>query len=329
VHAHAPAVGDVLGRYLLEHPHGTAMRAPAWTLRCALREQEEVFGVAVGWFGLDDYVAAAGGLARRKKRVREAIEEIGLLQGQRGCSGRSPASPARVELGAAQLDRARALGVLLELEDGHRTARFITGRDALKGLMEEAAPALLAALKQAKAGRKAEQAERRRLEREAKREPAREETPLEALEREHRAALRGFADRARPANLALGDALLTKAAVAEPTDLDVARVSALCGGPHRTNYADRLTMRISRARPRGNGDKARGRTWRGQSRQRSRLWRQGGRPCPRPTHLSRAIKGQPTDRSRADALRVPADAAKQGRQPDQRWHAMSDERRAS
>jgi hypothetical protein len=48
--------------------------------------------------------------------------------------------------------------------------------------------------------------------------------PLETLEREHRGALRGFAEQARPANLALGDALLKHGALADPADLDVARV---------------------------------------------------------------------------------------------------------
>jgi hypothetical protein len=48
-------------------------------------------------------------------------------------------------------------------------------------------------------------------------------------------------------------------------------------------------------------------------------WRQGGRGRSRPTHLSRDQSGA-ADGSRADRLRVPADAEKQGRQPGQRWH---------
>ena len=46
--------------------------------------------------------------------------------------------------------------------------------------------------------------------------------------------------------------------------------------------------------------------------------------CSRPTHLSRNQSGA-ADRSRADRLRVPADAEKQGRQPDQRWHLAPDD----
>ena len=46
--------------------------------------------------------------------------------------------------------------------------------------------------------------------------------------------------------------------------------------------------------------------------------------CSRPTHLSRNQSGA-ADRSRADRLRVLADAEKQGRQPDQRWHPAPDD----
>lgn len=224
VHGQAPGVALVLGRYLLAHAEGTAMRDPGWTLRCALREQDEVFCVSLGGFGLEDYVAAAGGLTRTKKDVREAIEETGALQGHRGWGARTPGALARVEFAEAQVDQARALGVLLELDDERRTARFVTDREALKALMEDAAPAFRDALRERAATAKAERAEQRKGERAAARAEPGGESPLDALEREHRATLRDLAAQARPANLALGDALRHDAAVADPADLDVARV---------------------------------------------------------------------------------------------------------
>ena len=234
VHAQSPAVAHVLGRYLLEHAQGTAMREAGWTLQSALREQTEVFAVRLGAFGLDDYVSAAGGLQRTKKAVREAIDAVGTLQGHRGWRGRSPGSLARVEFGEAQVDSARALGVLLELEDGR--ARFVTDREALKALMEDAAPAYRTELERRAEAAREEKAERRKAERAVRDE--RPECELDVLEREHRATLRGLAEQARPANLALGDALLTGAAVADPDSLDVARVF-VCGllGP-RSRFRD-------------------------------------------------------------------------------------------
>ena len=92
IHARFPRIGALLGRYLLERANGSAMHDPTWTLSNALRAQDQVFAVRLGGFGLEDYVEAAGGPSRTKKAVREAIEEIAALQGQRGYGQRSAAS---------------------------------------------------------------------------------------------------------------------------------------------------------------------------------------------------------------------------------------------
>ena len=47
--------------------------------------------------------------------------------------------------------------------------------------------------------------------------------------------------------------------------------------------------------------------------------------CVRGQHTSRGIKAGPRIGPRADRLRVPADAEKQGRQPDQRWYPEPDD----
>jgi hypothetical protein len=49
-------------------------------------------------------------------------------------------------------------------------------------------------------------------------------------------------DQAHGANLDLGHALIHNLTSVDPTDINVARFFALCGCPHRTNYADLVTM---------------------------------------------------------------------------------------
>ena len=53
------------------------------------------------------------------------------------------------------------------------------------------------------------------------------------------------------AGKAPADPVTTNLATVDPTDITVARFFVLCGRRHKTNYADRLTMRISRCRTRG------------------------------------------------------------------------------
>jgi len=74
--------------------------------------------------------------------------------------------------------------------------------------------------------------------------------PLTTAKRERDAQLRELTDQAHGANLDLGVALMHGLAAVDPTDIDVARFFVLCRRPHRTNYADRLTMRIRGWSPR-------------------------------------------------------------------------------
>jgi ParB/RepB/Spo0J family partition protein len=185
----------------------------------------ELFMTNVGSFGLRDYTEVAGGAGKTKKPVREAIDEVGAIQGHRGYGEQTPGTWARVEFADEHIDQARAFGVLLETDRG----AYITERVVLKQLMEDAAKAYLPALKQLREQEKATRAEAKKAERKAKAEAP--PSPLDAIEADHRAKLRDFAVRGRAANLALGDALLHKAAVVDPADLDVAKllVSGLLG----------------------------------------------------------------------------------------------------
>jgi ParB/RepB/Spo0J family partition protein len=197
----------------------------AWQFRNAQQwahetgvEGSELFMVNVGSFGLRDYIEAAGGVAKTKKHVREAIDEIGSIEGHRGYGQQTPGTWARVEFAEDHVDQARALGVLLETDRG----AYITDRAVLKQLMEDAAKAYLPVLRQLKAQEKATHAEAKKAEKRAKADAP--TNPLDAIEAQHKAKQREFAVQGRAANLALGDALLQRAAVVDPADLDVAKL---------------------------------------------------------------------------------------------------------
>jgi hypothetical protein len=210
----------------------------AWQFHNAQRwaKANDVDGAAlfmtnVGSFGLRDYIEVAGGTGKTKKAIRDAIDEVGAIQGHRGYGEQTLGTWARVEFADEQIDQARAFGVLLETDRG----AYITERVVLKQLMEDAAKAYLPALKQLKEQEKANKAEAKKAERKAKAEAP--PNPLDAIEAEHRAKQRDFAIQGRTANLALGDALLQKAAIVDPADLDVAKlfVYGLLGP--RTNFS--------------------------------------------------------------------------------------------
>jgi hypothetical protein len=72
------------------------------------------------------------------------------------------------------------------------------------------------------------------------------------MARLRRAGGGGSARQAHGANLDLGHALIHDLTSVDPANIDVARFFVLRGRRHSANYADRLTMRISRCRTRGN-----------------------------------------------------------------------------
>jgi hypothetical protein len=230
-HERFPGHCTLLARYLI-HAAKDANRVNrleghdlAWQFRNAQRwakdnevDGAELFMTNVGAFGLRDYIEVAGGAGKTKKPVRAAIDEVGAIQGHRCYGEQTPGTWARVEFSDEQIDQARAFGVLLETDSG----AYITERVVLKQLMEDAAKAYLPALKQLKEQEKANKAEAKKAERQAKADAP--PNPLDAIEAEHRASQRDFAIQGRAANLALGDALLQKAAIVDPTDLDVAKL---------------------------------------------------------------------------------------------------------
>ena len=66
--------------------------------------------------------------------------------------------------------------------------------------------------------------------------------PVTVAKRERDAQIRELTDQAHGANTDLGHALVHNLSSVDPTDIEVARFFVLCGRPHRTNYADAVTM---------------------------------------------------------------------------------------
>jgi hypothetical protein len=177
-----------------------------------------LFFEGLGSFRLRDYINVAGGESKTKKKIREAIDEIGALQGHRACGTTTAGEYARAEFADEHVDQARALGVLLETDRG----AFITDRAVMKQLMEDAAAAYLPALKQLKEQEQEAKREAKVSERKAR--AAAPPDPYAELDAGHRRKQRDLAVQARPANLALGDQLLRDAAVVDPASLDVAKL---------------------------------------------------------------------------------------------------------
>jgi len=138
--------------------------------------------------------------------------------------------PPTIRFTPADVDQARAAGVLIEFDSG---PAIICDREVYRELCKQAVARTLADVK----ARVAENAK-------AKRSAAskRERTPREELDVEHRANLREITRQAHGTNLDLGSALLTQLASVDPESMDVARFFALCRHRHRAYYADLAAM---------------------------------------------------------------------------------------
>ena len=124
--------------------------------------------------------------------------------------------PPSIRFTDAEVDQARAAGVLIEFDHG---TPLITDRALLRELAKQAIQRTLSELHAA-----SERAESERSSRRAHGMP--ERTPEQQLEAEHRAALRELTARAHGTNLDLGAALLGKLASVDAADMNVARFFA-------------------------------------------------------------------------------------------------------
>jgi ParB/RepB/Spo0J family partition protein len=211
--AEAAAQGNQLGAQLV--------RDPGWLVHQVLRHRQgDLFAALVGGSALYEEQIAELKLG---KKTTALYAEAKTLHEQ---LDRYAYGPPPVRIGEADLDQARAAGVLLELG---RT-RVILDRGVYRELVKAAVARTVEDLRARASERATEQRERKTASR-------RERTPREQLEAEHRAQGREFARRAHSVNLDLGAALLDKLACVDPADLDVARFFAFgLLGPDTPSY---------------------------------------------------------------------------------------------
>jgi ParB/RepB/Spo0J family partition protein len=148
--------------------------------------------------------------------------------------------PPRFRFSEAEIDRARAAGVLLEYdEETPLVADFDLYQDLCATAITHGVGGLrerIAEREQEAADRTAEQPDTPTGTLTGTQQPPPD--PLSELERKHRAAMRTFAASAHAANLDLGDSLRGGLAVVDPSDIKVAWffVYALFGADTRNSY---------------------------------------------------------------------------------------------
>ncbi|MGI9099028.1 MAG: ParB/RepB/Spo0J family partition protein [Solirubrobacteraceae bacterium] len=212
------------------------VNSPGWAIGQALRDAgKDTFGAYLNQVHHGDLKGL-----RLGKKTDALVAEAEQLHKQ---LDRYAYGPPTIRFTQADVDQARAAGVLIEIERG---APIITDREVYRELCKQAIARTLADVR----ARVAEKGK-------AKRAGAtkRERTPREELDVEHRANLREITRQAHGTNLDLGSALLTQLASVAADDMDVARFYCLCGYRHRANYADLATMPT---RCSGGGEPARG-----------------------------------------------------------------------
>jgi hypothetical protein len=186
--------------------------------------------------------------------MAEAVLRLGKNTEQRYADATKPHKgldryafvPLPVRFTDSDIDQARAAGVLIEFAHGrpiiveHSLYRELV-KSAINRTHDELRAKAAAAVKNKQAARATEA-------------PA---DPLSSAKRERDMQLRELTDRAHGANLDLGHALIHNLTSVDATDVDVARFFALCGRPHRTNYAARTTMPTDNRAPMAGAPRAR------------------------------------------------------------------------
>jgi len=193
---------------------------PGWVLGYALRESAtRVFAAYLSNLSHHDITEL-----RLGKKAEAAYAEAGALHKQ---IDRHAYGPPAIRFGEAEVDQARAAGVLIEFDRG---TPIITDRSLLRELAKQAIDRTLGELHVAKEHQAADRAKRTT-------QGKQERTPQQQLEAEHRTTIRQLTARAHGTNLDLGAALLQKLATVDPGDMDVARFFAYgLLGPDQRGY---------------------------------------------------------------------------------------------
>ena len=210
----AEADGNALGAQLA--------RDPGWLVRQVLSHRPgALFAALAGGTLYEDQIAEL----KPGKKTTALYAEAKTLHGQ---LDRYAYGPPPVRIGDAEIDQARAAGVLLELD----STRVILDRGVYRELVKAAVARTVEELRARANERASEQRERKRAS-----GATRERSPREDADAEHRAQAREFSRRAHAANLDLGAALLDGLATVDPASMNVARLFAYgLLGPDTSSY---------------------------------------------------------------------------------------------
>ena len=195
------AAGEISGEQFTSNP--------GWVMGHALRENDcKAFAAYLATLSSHDISEL-----RLGKKIAAAYGEAEALHRQ---IDRYAYGPPTIRFGEAEVDQARAAGVLIEFNHG---TPIITDRALYRELAKQAIKHTLEELRAAKHRDAAERTTRRAQGND-------ERTPQQQLDAEHRATVRQLAARAHGTNLDLGAALLQNLATVDPADLDVGRFFA-------------------------------------------------------------------------------------------------------
>ena len=231
----SPELLDALIAYLADGNEWAAerlAREPGWVLDAALREtsNSKVFAAHLGQ--VDGHELAALRLGKKTEALYERAVEL-TRQLDRYSYG------ATVRFSDAEVDQARAAGVVIEFDRGYP---LIVDRALYRELVKQAIARTVdelevkvaerAAEKKASRGRTADQ-------------PA---DPVADARREEQRQLRELSERAHGVNLDLGAGLLTGLATVDPSDMDVARafVYGLLGADYDSSPYTQTGERVVR-----------------------------------------------------------------------------------
>ena len=230
--AQADADGHAIGAELA--------RDPSWLLNRALSEHPDQVWAAY----LNSTHAAQLTELRLGKKSDALLAEAEQLHRK---LDRYAYGPPTIRFSEADVDQARAAGVLLELGRASIILDRALYRELVKGAIARTVEELRA--------RFAEQAQEKASAR--RQSGARERSPRDELDVEHRAAAREHAARAHGVNLDLGVALLDQLASVDPADVNVARFFCLCGRRHRAELGRACSYAEATGRRRAGTPKGR------------------------------------------------------------------------
>ena len=217
----SPAIAGALCEAIAARQIGglQLVSSPGWAIGQVLRDTS-VFGAYLNHVHHGDLQAL-----RLGKKTDALVTEAEQLQKQ---VDRYAYGPPAIRFSEADVDQARAAGVLIELD---RSTPIIIDRPLYRELCKQA----IARTTQDLRARVADKGKAKRAS-----GGVRERTPREQLDSEHRASVRELARQAHGTNLDLGTALLTQLATVAADDIDVARFFAYgLLGPDASHYGGR------------------------------------------------------------------------------------------